>query len=310
MPSTTSRLGRRRVQLVLYDDPLSELADAADADELCRLLLESAWGWGSSTGHMEAVDLLRSVRGTGELGDGFLALLLCTCSRWDRVTAKLIVALEESDLLACGDLDSLAESFLTDEVIVECPVSWLRPDLVGLEFGDDAGDVVFTVAGEIPITERRRPEPPLRRWAAARALRADPGLLDALLDDAGSLPPAHRELYSRDCSTAPPDWRRRIDAGWSSGACAPGPRRHAGARSTCWVTSTGPTRRGAGPSGTATSTSGNGVPGFRSLSFPRSHRRGWSPEHSCGFLLRGGGRSAMSWWDEHRLPGRERGGGS
>jgi hypothetical protein len=213
------------VQLVLYDDPLSELADAADADELCRLLLESAWGWGSSTGHMEAVDLLRSVRGTGELGDGFLALLLCTCSRWDRVTAKLIVALEESDLLACGDLDSLAESFLTDEVIVECPVSWLRPDLVGLEFGDDAGDVMFTVAGEIPITERRRPEPPLRRWAAARALRADPGLLDALLDDAGSLPPAHRDavlqgLLDSASGLAPPDRRRLVQRGLRAGTAA------------------------------------------------------------------------------------------
>lgn len=207
------------------DDPLSELAGATDADELCRLLLESAWGWGSSTRHGEAVDLLRSVRGTGELGDGFLALLLCTCSRWDRVTAKLIVALEASGLLTGADLDSLAESFLADEVIVECPVGWLRPDLLGLEFGDEAGDVVLTVADDLPIVERRRPEPPLRRWGVSRALRADPGRLDELLAAAGTLPPAHRDavlqgLLDRARALAAPDQRRLVQRGLRAGTAA------------------------------------------------------------------------------------------
>ena len=210
---------------MLYDDPLSELADAADADELCRLLLESAWGWRSSTRHLEAVELLRSLRGTAELGDGFLALLLCTCSRWDRVTAKLIVAIERSGLLTGADLDSLAESFLADEVIIECPVGWLRPDLLGMEFGDDTGDVVFTVAEDVPITERRRPEPPLRRWAAARVLQADPGRLDELLAVAASLPPAHRDailqgLLDGAGSLAAPDQRRLVHRGLRAGTAA------------------------------------------------------------------------------------------
>lgn len=211
------------MQLVVYDDPVSELADAADADELCRLLLESAWGWGSSTDHMEAVQLLRSVRGTGGLDDHLLALLLCTCGRWYRVTARLIVALEESDLLAGADLDSLAESFLAHELVVECPVGWLRPDLVGQEFG--AGDVVFTVADDIPIVERRRPEPPLRRWAAGRALRADPGRLDELLHDAGGLPPAHRDavlqgLLDSASGLPAPDRRRLVKRGLRAGTAA------------------------------------------------------------------------------------------
>lgn len=40
---------------------------------------------------------------------------------------------------------------------------------------------------------RRRPEPPLRRWAAARALRNDPGRLDDLLATTSAFPPLHRD---------------------------------------------------------------------------------------------------------------------
>lgn len=205
---------------MLYDDSLAELAGAGDADELCRLLLESAWGWGSSTRHTEAVELLRSVRGTGELDGHFLAFLLCTCHRWDRVTAKLIAALEDSQLVSGADLDSLAESFLTHEVIIECPVGWLRPDLLGMEFDD--GEALFTVADELPVVERRRPEPPLRRWAAARALRSDPGRLGELLSFATSLPPRHRAavvqgLLDSATGLAVPDRRRLVQRGLRAG---------------------------------------------------------------------------------------------
>jgi hypothetical protein len=76
---------------VLWDDdaPLEELAAIGDAEELCRQLLASPWGWGSSTRHMEAVELLAKVHGTGELPPPFVALMVCTCRRWDRVTARL-----------------------------------------------------------------------------------------------------------------------------------------------------------------------------------------------------------------------------
>jgi hypothetical protein len=85
---------------------LEELAEAEDGDELCRLLLESPWGWGSSTQHREAVELLERVPGRGELGDELVALLLWTCRRWDRVTAKLIDAIEDSGLMSDADLRS------------------------------------------------------------------------------------------------------------------------------------------------------------------------------------------------------------
>ena len=47
-----------------YGDPaMEELATAPDSDELCRLLVQSpwGWGWGSSTHHGEAISLLRGL---------------------------------------------------------------------------------------------------------------------------------------------------------------------------------------------------------------------------------------------------------
>ncbi len=72
------------------DHALAELSAIEEADELCRRLLESPWGWGHSSRCAEAVDLLAGVHGTGTLPDAFLAMLVCTCDRWARVTAKLI----------------------------------------------------------------------------------------------------------------------------------------------------------------------------------------------------------------------------
>ena len=83
------------------DPAMAELSAIQDADELCRRLLESAWGWGSSSRCAEAVDLLARVRGTGTLPDAFLAMLLCTCGRWGRVTAKLIAAVGDRDPHQC-----------------------------------------------------------------------------------------------------------------------------------------------------------------------------------------------------------------
>jgi hypothetical protein len=84
----------------VYGDPaLEELAAARDSDELCRLLVQSPWRWGSSTRHQEAVSLLRGLDG-GTLPSSLVALLLCTCHRWDRVTAKLIAAIEECGVLS------------------------------------------------------------------------------------------------------------------------------------------------------------------------------------------------------------------
>ncbi len=175
------------------DDPaIAELSAIEDADELCRRLLESPWGWGSSSRCAEAVDLLAGVCGSGTLPDAFLAMLVCTCDRWGRVTAKLIGAVEGSGILTSTDLDELAESFLGEEVVIEYPFLWACPRGLDLASSDE-GEPGFVADEDTMAQARRRPEPPLRRWAAARALRSDPGRLDDLLTSTRSLPPRHRE---------------------------------------------------------------------------------------------------------------------
>jgi hypothetical protein len=175
-----------------HDEALEKLAAAEDSDELCRLLLRSPRGWGSSTRHDEAVDLLRAVHGRGTLPGSFTALLLCTCHRWNRVTAKLIAAIEDSGMLTGPELDELAESLLSAEVIVEFPLGWVSERWVEIDPSDGTSRTV-TVDSETMTQDERRPEPPLRRWAAARAVRGDPARLDDRLHSADSLPPRHRD---------------------------------------------------------------------------------------------------------------------
>ncbi len=148
---------------------MEELAAVPDSDELCRLLVQFPWGWGSSTRHGEAVSLLRGLCG-GTLPGSLVALLLCTCRRWDRVTAKLIAAVEECDVLSGPDLDELAESLLSDEVVAVFPLAWISGQWLELGTADGTTRTV-QVSDEAVARDERRVEPPLRRWAAARALR-------------------------------------------------------------------------------------------------------------------------------------------
>src|SRR6266704_322195 len=173
------------------DPAFEELAAAGDSDELCQLLVRSPSGWGSSTRYGEAVSLLRATHGRGVLPGSLVALLLCTCHRWDRVTAKLIAAIDDSGLLGGVELDELAESLLSDEVVAVFPLAWVSPEW--LEFDTAEGTTrTVKVRDDMVARDRRRLEPPLRRWAAARALRNDPGRLDGLLEGADGLPPRHR----------------------------------------------------------------------------------------------------------------------
>jgi hypothetical protein len=174
------------------DLAIEELAEAGDSDGLCRLLLRSPWGWGSSTRHEEAVSSLRGIHGRGTLPGSLVALLLCTCHRWDRVTAKLIVAIEGSGVLAGPDLDELAESLLSDEVVAVFPLAWITGQWVEFDTADGTMRTV-KVTDEMTARDERRVEPPLRRWAAARALRNDPARLEELLACADGMAPRHRD---------------------------------------------------------------------------------------------------------------------
>jgi hypothetical protein len=102
-----------------------------------------------------------------------VALLLCTCHRWDRVTAKLIAAIADSAVLSRPDLDELAESLLSDEVVVLFPLAWVSRQWMEFDTADGTTRTV-QVSDETTTRDQRRLEPPLRRWAAARALRNDP----------------------------------------------------------------------------------------------------------------------------------------
>lgn len=183
---------------MLWDDraPLEALAAGGDGEELCRRLLASPWGLGSSTRHAEAVDLLAKVHGTGGIPASFAALLLCTCRRWDRATAGLIAGIEESGLLGDDELDDLAESLLADELVISYPLAWVSPQWLGVDLSDGTGRV-YTVGTDTLGEHRPSLAPPLRRWAARRALRADPGRLDELVSAASRLEPRHRDALIR-----------------------------------------------------------------------------------------------------------------
>lgn len=194
-----------------YDDAaMEELAAARDSDKLCRLLVQAPLGWGSSTRHGEAVSLLRGLSG-GALPGSLVALLLCTCRRWDRVTAKLIAAVEECGVLSGPDLDELAESLLSDEVVAVFPLSWISAQW--LEFGTADGTTrTVQVSDEAMARDERRVEPPLRRWAAARALRNDPARLEELLARADGM---RRVIVTRCCmACSMPPSPPKATSGW------------------------------------------------------------------------------------------------
>jgi hypothetical protein len=128
----------------------------------------------------------------GALPGSLVARLLCTCRRWDRVTAKLIAAIEECGALSGPDLDELAESLLSDEVVAVFPLAWISGHWTESGTADGTTRTV-EVSDEATAREERRVEPPLRRWAAARALRNDPARLEELLVRADGIPPRHRD---------------------------------------------------------------------------------------------------------------------
>jgi hypothetical protein len=207
--------GALRCALVFWDDDqeFEELAGVGDADELCRRLLESPAGWGRSTRHMEALELLAKVRGTGRVALSLVALLVCDCWRWRRITAELIAAIEASGLLDDQELDELADAFLAREHVISYPLAWVSPQWLEIEL--DTGRSRTVTVSEDTIAERRCWfAPPLRRWAARRALRADPARREQLLSDAQLLEPRHRDALIRgllDCADRlDDDGRRRL----------------------------------------------------------------------------------------------------
>jgi hypothetical protein len=178
--------------LRITQDTVDELVAVKNADELCRLLLGNPGGWGRSTRHAEAVELLTRVHGTGELPFSLAVLLVCTCRRWDRVTAKLIAAVHDSELLDDAELDEMADAFLAHDHVISYPLAWASPQWLEIDLDDGTGRT-YTVTEDTPAQHHVRPEPPLRRWAARHALQSDPARLTELLRAAERFEPRHRD---------------------------------------------------------------------------------------------------------------------
>lgn len=175
------------------DDPaMAELTAARDADELCRLLVQSQLGWGSSSRPDEVTGLLRNLPSDHDLPSTLVALLLCTCRRWDRITAKVIAGIEQSGALTGPELDELAESLISDEITIVFPLVWISKNWIECDLAGGPTRTV-TVSDTETTKQERRMKPPLRRWGAARLLRNDPARLADLLARAGDLPPQHRD---------------------------------------------------------------------------------------------------------------------
>lgn len=216
-----SRCPPRRLRsasmLRIGEDAVEELAAVDDADELSRLLLGNPGGWGRSTRHTEAVELLTRVHGTGELPFSLAVLLVCTCRRWDLVTAKLIAGIQDSWLLNDTELDELTDAFLAHDHVISYPLAWASPQWLEIDLHDGAGRT-YTVTEDTPAQHHVRPEPPLRRWAAHRALHTRPGRLAELLSAAERFKPRHRDAAIRGLLDAArtldePAKRRLVDRG-------------------------------------------------------------------------------------------------
>jgi hypothetical protein len=157
------------------------LYSAADHDELWQVLLLLPGP--RSTFHGEAVQLFRRHHEDGTPEALTTAQLLCTDRRWERCTTRLIRGIEDAAILSDADLKELAGSFLwPDHLTFHVPLEWSRTG-IDIDTGEivDGGDVADVhLDPDTPVPIERTIPPPLRRWAAATLLRADPNAFDAL----------------------------------------------------------------------------------------------------------------------------------
>lgn len=166
-------------------DPLSDLValwTAGDPEELWQALVLQPGR--STTDHWSAVGLLRQHHGNGTPGALATALLLCTDRRWDRCTHRLVAGIVDSSILGEDDLDEMAACFLwSDRYHYEYPVGWIGTRWIGIDLDGGEGAVsppVIHLDPLTPVPVERSIAPPLRRWAAARVLRAEPGVFDKI----------------------------------------------------------------------------------------------------------------------------------
>lgn len=105
--------------------------------------------------------------------------MLCTCGRWEPYTGRLITGLVNTGILSEQELNELVECILwSDRYRFEHPAASFGAHEIVVDLDDRGraqGSVVISLDPKTPVPAERRIAPPLRRWAAASALRRDPG---------------------------------------------------------------------------------------------------------------------------------------
>lgn len=187
-----------QVDLEDHWDPLDDLValhTAGDAGELHRrLLCFPDWG-GNKADAFEPWCLMHKFHADEPEGAAATALLLLTDGRWRNATGRLVRRIEESGLVPDEQLDLLAQTFLAagPQVYWEASGDWFTGPAIVLD--DDSGAVdpiEVEEAGDPddgPVVFAREIRPPLRRWAAGRAVRSDPACWGALVQRARHVDP-------------------------------------------------------------------------------------------------------------------------
>jgi hypothetical protein len=179
--------------------PLDDLVMLHTADhtgEFHRRLLCFPDGGGNKADAFEPRCLFHKVHANDPEGAVVTALLLVTDRRWCHATGRLVRRIEDSGLVPDDQLDLLAQTFLAAgaQVYWEAPGDWFDGPAIVLDADHpDAADVIEDEesgdpdAG--PVVFAREVRPPLRRWAAGRAVRSDPSCWGALLQRARQVDP-------------------------------------------------------------------------------------------------------------------------
>jgi hypothetical protein len=174
------------------EDRLEEMValwSATCAEELHRALILRSPSLGDSHDAFEPLLLFRSAHQGRPDGAAETAMLLLTDWRWRRGTGRLIHAIDESKLVLEEHLDLLAHAFLAAGAALywEVPAAWFDgpqltlPSSTGARRRDPSGKA------NPPVLVARQVQPPLRRWAAARVVRAQPSAWSGVVQRAREL---------------------------------------------------------------------------------------------------------------------------
>lgn len=176
-------------------DDLVSVHTADDAAELHRRLLCFPDRGGNKADAFEPWCLFHKVHADDPTGAVVTALLLLTDRRWRHATGRLVRRIEESGLVPDDQLDLLAQTSLAadDQVYWEAPANWFGGPAIVLDTDESAGDVIEDEASgdpdDRPVLFAREVRPPLRRWAAGRAVRSAPSCWGALVQRAREVDP-------------------------------------------------------------------------------------------------------------------------